>query len=222
MAEFPGRPRVTKGALVVFATRVPVPTQLILFPFNPDTMTRRFELGQAAAGRAPGGGTDNQTPATEPAHQLSLTLELDIADELEQPEQHPITIVSGLHPVVAALEQLLYPSVLMTALVRTLARTGSTVITPPSRPWVVFVWGPHRILPVKVNALSITEQQFDPRLNPIRARVELGMTALSADELKDAPGGLAELADVHAKAREVSAMVTTAGSLSQAAGLLPL
>jgi hypothetical protein len=50
-------------------------------------------------------------------------------------------------------------------------------------PLVVFVWGKSRIVPVKVSEFSITEEAFDPALNPIRAKVTLSLRVLSVDDL---------------------------------------
>lgn len=222
MAEFPGRPRVMKGALLVFALPAPVPTQVIVFPINPDTMTRRFDLGAGAAGRAGAGSHEPTTPSTQPGEQISVTLVLDAADQLEAPSQNPTTVISGLLPVVSALEQLIHPSTLTVRLARALAQVGGSVITPPSRPWTVFVWGVARVMPVKVSGLSITEQSFDQRLNPIAARAELQMTALTAQELADAPAAVKGLADVHASSREVLAGINTAQSLANAPNVVPL
>jgi hypothetical protein len=222
MADFPGRPRIIRGALVVFGTSAPVPTQLIVFPLNPDSVSRRFDLGAAAAGRAAAGTAENHTPATAPAETFTVTLELDATDDLEQPDQHPITTISGLLPVLSALEQLLYPSVLMARLVKTLAAIGGSTITPATRPWVVFVWGPGRIVPVKVAGLTITEQAFDPRLNPISARAELQLTVLSAEDLAGAPAMLQGLPAIHAVTREALSATETAASLSAAPTVLPL
>ncbi len=222
MADFPGRPRVTKGALVVFATSAPVPTQLIVFPLNPDSVTRRFEFGQNSAGRAAAGTTENHTPATAPGETLTVSIDLDATDDLEQPAQHPVTVLSGLLPVLSALEQLIYPSVLMTTLARTLASLGGSTITPATKPWVVFVWGIGRIVPVKVSGLTITEQAFDARLNPISARAELQLSVLTAEDLAGAPSLLAGLPTIHAVSREALSIVETAASVLAAPNVLPL
>ena len=47
----------------------------------------------------------------------------------------------------------------------------------------LFVWSKSRIVPVRVTDFSITEEAFDPALNPIRAKVSLGMRVLSVDDL---------------------------------------
>ena len=46
----------------------------------------------------------------------------------------------------------------------------------------LFVWSRNRIVPVRVTSFSITEEAFDPSLNPIRAKVSLGMRVLTVDD----------------------------------------
>lgn len=48
---------------------------------------------------------------------------------------------------------------------------------------MLFVWSKNRILPVRLTDFSITEEAFDTNLNPIRAKVSLGMRVLSVDDL---------------------------------------
>jgi hypothetical protein len=48
---------------------------------------------------------------------------------------------------------------------------------------VLFVWGAKRIVPVRVTDFSITEEAFDPALNPLRAKVSLGLRVLSVNDL---------------------------------------
>jgi hypothetical protein len=222
MAEFPGRPRVTKGALLVFALPVPIPTQVIVFPYNPESLTRRFDLAAGSTGRAGAGSHEPTNPATPPAEQITMTLQLDASDALEQPANNQVTVVSGLLPVVAALEQLVFPSTLTVRLAQALAHLGAATITPPTRPWTVLVWGIGRIMPVKVTGLSVTEQYFDPRLNPIGARAELQLTSLTDAELADAPSAVRGLAAVHAGSREVLAAVNTAQSIAAVPNVLPI
>ena len=50
-------------------------------------------------------------------------------------------------------------------------------------PLTLFVWSKNRIVPVRITDFSITEEAFDPALNPIRAKVSLGMRVLSVDDL---------------------------------------
>jgi hypothetical protein len=47
----------------------------------------------------------------------------------------------------------------------------------------LFVWSKTRILPVRLTEFSITEEAFDAALNPIRAKISLGMRVLSVNDL---------------------------------------
>jgi hypothetical protein len=47
----------------------------------------------------------------------------------------------------------------------------------------LFVWSKSRIVPVRLTEFSVTEEAFDAGLNPIRAKVSLGMRVLSVDDL---------------------------------------
>ncbi len=221
MAEFPGRPRVTKGALLVFGTPVPVPTQVIVFPYNPESMTRRFDLAAGSTGRAAPASHEPTNPVTPPDEQITVTLVLDATDALEKPAENAVTVVSGLLPVISALEQLIYPSTASARLVQLLARLGGNQITPYVTPWTVLAWGTGKIMPVKVSGLTITEQAFDNLLNCISARAELQLRTLTTDELQDAPTGIQHLVTVHAVTREAFSLVNTAQSLVNAPSVLP-
>ena len=40
---------------------------------------------------------------------------------------------------------------------------------------MLFIWGPARILPVRISSMTLTEEQFDFVLNPVQAQVEIGL-----------------------------------------------
>jgi hypothetical protein len=50
-------------------------------------------------------------------------------------------------------------------------------------PLTLFVWSKSRVVPVRITDCSVTEEAFDANLNPIRAKVSLGMRVLSVDDL---------------------------------------
>jgi hypothetical protein len=231
-SEFPGRPFLLKGALVVFGAPVPIPTNIIIFQYNPETMTRRIEQNaggsQTGAGGAPvnpclnAGDTRNVMQA--PTESYSLTVELDAADQLEQSDG--ITMAVGLHPALAALELLLYPQSTVLLINKALASFGSSIIAPPQTPLVLFVWGPARVVPVQITSISITEQAFDQLLNPIQAKVDLAMRSLSECELRDAGPPFDVLGIINQVAKEVMARFQIGGIVAQGAakavkGMLP-
>jgi hypothetical protein len=71
-----------------------------------------------------------------------------------------------------------------------LSNAGTLEIIPLEQPLTLFVWSSSRVVPVRLTDLSITEEAFDPNLNPIRAKISLGMRVLSVDDLGfEHPGG---------------------------------
>jgi hypothetical protein len=216
MSAFPGSPRLLKGALVVFETIAPIPTNLIAFQYNPDQVSRTFQQQQQAGGSDPrrnAGDTQNVLPPTE---NLRMTVELDAADQLEQ--ANPIAIATGLHPTLAALELLMHPPSTDIILGKILSAVGSARVTPAKAALVLLVWGPLRVVPVRVESVSITEEAFDQLLNPIRAKVELGLRTLTEKELKAAGHPFDTLALVNLIAKEVLARTQAVASVAEIAG----
>lgn len=180
MSSFPGSPRLLKGAIIGLDPVNPL-ASVVVFQYNPDTMTRRLEA------RSTGGGEGSDRSEAfrltgPPKETITLNVEVDAADQLEQ--ANPIAVASGVHPTLAALEMLLYPKSLTVIANAVLAQIGSLEIIPPEAPLTLFVWGPARVLPVRVTSFSITEQAFDTALNPILAKVDLSLQVLSYVDLK--------------------------------------
>lgn len=219
-SEFPRSPRLLKGSLVVFETKLPVPTNMIVFQYNPDAMTRNFQQ-QTGPQNAWFSAGDSAHVTGPPTETFQITVELDAADQLEAPRSNPLTVASGLHPALSALELLLYPPSTMLILNKVLAFAGSAMVTPPEVPLVLFVWGPARVVPVRITAVSITEQAFDQRLNPILAKVELGMRSLTEKELKQAGAPFDTLALVRQITKEALARANVANAAQQIRGILP-
>ena len=213
---------LVKGAFVIFQTPAPVPTDLIVFQFNSETLTRRFTPQTGAQGTNPsaerGGGGPAHTPGP-PTESYTLTIDLDAADQLDDGD--PVATAVGVHPAIAQLELLLYPASSLLILNRALSLAGSSMVTPAELPLVLFVWGPVRVLPVNITALSVTEQQFDERLNPLQAKVELGLTVLTDSELQRRGEPFKTLATVMQVAKEGLARVGTAQSLGSISSMLP-
>jgi len=81
------------------------------------------------------------------------------------------------------------------------------------QPLTLFVWSKTRIVPVRVTEFSITEEAFDPALNPVRAKISLGLRVLSVDDLGfDHKGG--SLFMTYLQSKERLAGLTTPGALS--------
>lgn len=154
----------------------------IALQYNPDTLTRSYQV-QGVGGD--GGGERAQPfrlkgPAVET---IRLEAEIDATDRLEFPDANRAAVAAGIAPEIAALEALVHPSVEELLAVAAQAAGGTLEILPPEAPLVLFVWSRNRVVPVRVSEFSVTEEAFDPRLNPIRAKVSLSLRVLSTDDL---------------------------------------
>ena len=181
MSGFPGSPRLLKAGLVILDAGSGAVQRVIPLQYNPDSLSRSLQPR----------GTDGETatrafplrlygPAIET---LRLEAEIDASDELAAPAEHPAAVAAGIHPQLAALEAQLYPASAQLARSHELAASGTLEIAPPEGPLVLFVWSRNRVLPVRITEFSVTEEAFDAALNPIRARVSLGLRVLTVDDL---------------------------------------
>jgi hypothetical protein len=207
MSTFPGSPQILKGAIIGLDPLKPT-ASVIVFQYNPDTMTRRVDA------RSTGGGDNvDRSEAFRltgpPKETITVSVEIDATDQLEQ--ANPIALASGVHPTLAALEMLLYPKSALTIANTALAQLGNLEIIPPEAPLTLFFWGPARVVPVRITSLSITEEAFDTLLNPIRAKVDLSLQVLSYFDLKLTTPGY-QLFLAHHIAKEVLANVNVANS----------
>ena len=218
-SEFPRSPKLLKGALVVFEAAIPVPTNLIVFQYNPDTMTRSFQPVGSGSGDPSAGAGDTRHVPLPPLESFQMKVELDAADQLEA--SNPLAQGVGLHPTLAALELLLYPPSTQLIFNKALSLLGSSIISPAESPMVLLVWGAPRVIPVRVTSVAITEQAFDTILNPIRAEVTLGLRALTPVELQAAGPPFDTLAIVNHIAKEVLARANIANSVQQITTMLP-
>ena len=113
---------------------------------------------------------------------------------------------------------LLYPKSALVIANEVLLNVGVIEIIPPEAPLILFVWGVSRILPVRLNELTITEEAYDPNLNPIRAKVSLGLRVLTYRDLGLlSVGGTLFMA--HQIAKEVMATLSSVGTLAGSASL---
>ncbi|BCJ57215.1 hypothetical protein Jiend_06370 [Micromonospora endophytica] len=118
--------------------------------------------------------------AGPPRESLTLEVEIDAAD---QPANGPAAAGLGVHPILAALEMLLYPKSATILANAVLNRLGSIEIVAPEAPLTLLVWGTKRVLPVRLTAFSVREDAHDAELNPVRATVSLGMDVLTYQDL---------------------------------------
>ena len=213
-------PKLVKGGLVVLDPATFAVKRTIALQYNPDTLSRSYQV-QGVGGE--GGGERAQPfrlkgPAIE---SVKLEVEIDATDALERPEQNANAVAFGIGPQLAVLEGLVNPTSAELDALGALSQSGTLEIVPPEAPLVLFIWSQSRVVPVRVTEVSITEEAFDPALNPIRAKVSLGLRVMTTDDLGFAHRGGAMFIN-HLRNREGLAAKTGAASLqSLGLGRLP-
>jgi hypothetical protein len=204
-------PRVLKGGIVLVDAASGRVLRIIALQYNSDSITRSLQV-QAAGGE--GGHRSEPMRFKGPAIEtFKLDAEIDAADQLEFPDEHRAAVEHGIQPQLAAMEALAYPSSEQLANVDRQAASGTLEIAPMEAPLALFVWGRSRIVPVRLTDFSITEEAFDPALNPIRAKVSLGLRVLSVDDLGFAHKG-GSLFMAYLQSREQLAAKAPGGTLA--------
>jgi hypothetical protein len=189
MSAFANSPRLVRGGIVTMDPDTSAVQSIIALQYNPDTLTRTFQI-QAMPGGQDGVRVDALRLRGPAVETIKLEAELDATDQLEFPKQNPNAIKYGLHPQLAQLEMLVNPSVETLEADDSMANAGTLEIIPREQPLTLFVWSKSRVVPVRLTEFSVTEEAFDPNLNPIRAKVSLGLRVLSVDDLGfQHPGG---------------------------------
>jgi hypothetical protein len=211
MSAFPGSPKLVKGGIALLDPGNGAVLQIIPLQYNPDTLTRSLKI------KGVGGESGDHIEALRlvgpPAETIKVEAEIDATNQLETADAQATQM--GLHPVLAALEMIIYPSSAHLIANNSQAAAGTLEIVPLETALTVFIFGARRILPVRITEFSITEEAFDVALNPIRAKISLGMLALTVDDLGfDQKGGGQFLAYLQAKEQ------LAAKSKSATAGIL--
>jgi hypothetical protein len=173
-------PRIIKGGLVQIDPDTSKVLRTIALQFNPDSLQRSVQV-QAT------GDTGDRSEALRlkgtAVETIKLEAEIDATDFLDDPDGNATAVSLGIHPQLAALEALVHPRTGDLQANDALAGSGVLEVLPLEAPLTLFVWSKQRVVPVRVTDLSITEEAFDVALNPIRAKVSLGLRVLSVDDL---------------------------------------
>jgi hypothetical protein len=211
----PLSPRLVKGGIVTLDPDTSVIQNVIALQYNPDSLSRTLQI-QSTPGGHDGVVVDALRLRGPAVETIKVEAEFDATDQLEFPTQYPLALQYGLHPQLAQLEMLVNPTVETLLADDAMANAGTLEIIPLEQPLTLFVWSSSRVVPVRLTEFSITEEAFDPQLNPIRAKVSLGMRVLSVDDLGFAhPGGRLFMSYLTNKealaARATSAALTVLG-----------
>jgi hypothetical protein len=207
MTSFPGSPRLQKGAIVAIDPLNPL-TSVILFQYNPDVVTRTL-TAQTTSGES--GRSESLRLKGAPVETIKVDVEMDAADDLEKGEQ--VAVGMGIYPQLAALEMLLYPKSALVIANTALLMAGTIEVIPPEAPFTLFIWGPKRVLPIRITGFTITEEAHDPNLNPIRAKVSLEMRVLSYSDFSVLHPGYALFLS-HQVVKETMAVIASANSIT--------
>ncbi len=229
-----------RGALVEFTETFPIPVpNLILFQYNPETMTHTWTPAKSGGANSPGQTASNPLAITGPPEEsFSFTLVMDSNDTVADgfPVTADLAKLSGVYPRIAALEMLLFPTAppgggligsVSSALGLASSAPSSTAVPAAQLPTVLFVWGPGRIAPVRVTTLTFTEKLYDGALLvPTHVEAQMSLKVLTPPELQYVSGPLGSLANAAASyttgLREALAIANLANSVESIAGMLPV
>jgi hypothetical protein len=180
---------LVKGGIVTMDPETSALQSVIALQYNPDSLSRSLQI-QAVPGGQDGVRVDALRLRGPAIETIKVEVELDATDQLEFPSQFPTAVQFGLQPQLAQLEMLVNPTVETLLADNAMASSGTLEIIPLEQPLTLFIWSKSRVVPVRLTDFSITEEAFDTSLNPIRAKVSLGMRVLNVDDLGfDHPGG---------------------------------
>lgn len=180
MSSNPRSPRLIKGGIVLIDPTTGAVRRVIALQYNPDTLSRTLAV-QATGGE--GDRLEAMRLKGPPTETIKLDAEIDITDQLELPDENRDAAQLGIFPQLAALETMIYPTSASLQSANSMAQMGTLEIAAAETALTVFVWSKTRVLPVRITEFSITEEAFDPNLNPIRAKISLGMRVLSVSDL---------------------------------------
>ena len=211
MTSVPISPRLLKAGLVLIDPRSSAVRRVITLQYNPDTLSRTLQTQSVSPASEGGNRSEALRLKGPPIETIKLDAEIDATDQMEAGD--PQTAQTGIQSQLAALETIVYPPSDQLNGNNALARSGTLELVPMQSFLTLFVWSKSRILPVRITDFSVTEEAFDPQLNPIRAKVSLSLRVLSVDDLGfDSKGG--SLFMIYQQQKERLASQGAAGGLS--------
>ena len=219
-----------RGALIEYGSDFlgPLPN-VVIFQFNPESLARVIQIPPRPGGA---GARETHQAGEAPVERITVNAEFDAADLLNS--DNALARTFGIGPQLAALEQMVHPSGKISGLIgAAIDAVGDALglggaAEPPTQPIpreafprILFLWGLTRVLPVTIESMTITEQQYDFLLNPVRAQVSIGLSVTPVDLCSDdmvAKGAL-EYSKI---AKEAQAIANLANTVDQAIDLIPL
>jgi hypothetical protein len=215
-----------RGALIEYGTDFlgPIPN-VVIFQFNPESLTRNIEIPPRPTGAV---AREASAAGLPPVEKFTLKVQFNAADALNS--NNPLARTLGLGPQLAALEKMARPATkgllgaALDAVGDALGLGGGSdptqSIPREKYPRILFIWGLTRVLPVVIESLSITEQQYDSRLNPVQAEVSLGLAVVPPGACSDDTVGHGAFT-YSETAKEAMAVLNLANTISQVADVIP-
>ena len=212
-----------RGALIEYGSdfmgRIP---NVVIFQFNPETLSRTVQIPSRPASATARETTQAGEPSVE---KITLKASFNAADELG--ENKVLARLFGVGTRLAALEKMVYPSNDLLAAIGAAmglggggGEPGRRAIPRQKMPRILFIWGPYKILPVVLESMSITEQQYDFLLNPVQAEVSITMAVNAVDKCSDDGVGKGALTYSN-MAKDAQAMANLANTAEQIVELIP-
>src|SRR5262245_7457686 len=216
-----------RGALIEYGTSLigPIPN-IVIFQFNPESLSRTLQIPTR-----PTGPTQRETAQAGEKTFEKITFKAHFSAANMLDEDKALARLFGIGPQLAALEKMVLPSGKIAGLVGKAIDAIASAVSPPSPPAqpvpretyprILFIWGPTRVLPVTIDAMTIAEQEYDFMLNPVRAEVDITLSVIAIDPCSDdvlAKGAL----EYSTIAKEAMAIANLANTAEQIVDLIPI
>lgn len=217
-----------RGALIEYGSDFlgPIPNAVI-FQFNPESLDRTIQIPPRPTAKT---SKESSQAGETPTESIRFVAHFSAADMLNR--SNVLARGFGIGPQLAALEKMVYPASDLSGLIgAAIDAIGDAIFRAEddnprqpmpreSYPRILFIWGLTRVLPVKIDSMSISEKEYDFLLNPVRAEVTLGLSVRSSDALADddiATGAL----KYSNLAKDGMAIANLANTVSQIADIIP-
>lgn len=221
--------RMMRGALIEYGSDFlgPIPN-VVIFQFNPESLTRTIQIPPRNTGTT---ARETSQAGEPPVEKVTVSAVFSAANALN--DNNALARQFGVGPQLAALEKMVYPAGKLSGLIGAAidaigdAITGgggdgpTQPIPRQSQPRILFIWGRTRIVPVVIESMTITEQQYDFRLNPVEAQVSIGLAVVPPSQCSDDVIGKGALEFTNI-AKEAQAMLNLANTVQLAVDLIPL
>lgn len=220
-------PYLLRGALIEYGSDFlgPIPN-VVLFQFNPESLSRKIQIPPRPTGSK---SRETNQAGEIPVEKITLTAHFSAADRLDK--DNALAREFGIGPQLAALEKMVHPAGKIAGLISeaidaigdAISDSGGNPTQPIPRenyPRILFIWGLTKVLPVIIESMSITEQHFDYKLNPIQAEVSLDLSVITVGPCSGdmVAKGAFEYSNL---AKEAQAVANLANTAQQVVDLIP-